>query len=92
MSRVRISTTVDAELLDRARELVSEPDSMLVDRALGALVDSVEAEAERTALEAFPYEDDPDLAWTASEGPALPYEGKVPEAVLAKARARRRKK
>lgn len=44
MSRVRVSTTVDGELLERARSLQSEGgDSALIDAALGALVQRYEA-------------------------------------------------
>lgn len=39
MARTRISTTVDADLLSRARDTRSElSDSALIDEALGALV------------------------------------------------------
>lgn len=39
MARTRVSTTVDDELLTRAREVMGAPsDSVLLDRALGALL------------------------------------------------------
>ena len=39
MSRVRVSTTVDAELLEQARQLgIADTDASLLDRAFGALV------------------------------------------------------
>jgi Arc/MetJ family transcription regulator len=40
MARTRVSTTVDDELLTRAREMTGAPsDSALLDQALGALLD-----------------------------------------------------
>jgi len=51
MARVRISTTVDADLLSRGRELLSGPDGRLVDAALQALVDVGDADRERAALD-----------------------------------------
>lgn len=90
MARVRISTTVDEARLAKSRRLLGAPDSQLMDRALQALIDELEGAAEVRALEAAPYEDDPELAWEVSEGPPLPYDGEVPKEVLAKARARRR--
>ena len=93
MPRVRISTTVDRERLSACRKLLKgTPDSRLIDRALQALIDEHEAAAEIRALELHPYEDDPALAFEVGEGPALPYEGAVPKQVLAKARARRRRR
>lgn len=92
MARVRISTTVDEERLAACRRLLNAPDSRLVDRALRALIDELEGAAELRALHEHPYEDDPDLAWTVSEGPALPYDGEVPKEVLARARALKRRR
>ncbi|MEX2558137.1 MAG: hypothetical protein WEB06_21195 [Actinomycetota bacterium] len=92
MARVRISTTVDEARLARSRLLLDAPDSQLLDRALQALIDELEGVAEIRALESAPYEEDPDLAWEVSEGPPLPYDGAVPKEVLAKARARRRRR
>ncbi|MGH9115290.1 MAG: hypothetical protein ACRDWW_05610 [Acidimicrobiales bacterium] len=91
MSRVRVSTTVDAEFLGRARRLLPGPDSHLMDQALAALIEQLEAEREAAALSAQPYEEDPDLAWSAPDGPDLPYDGDVPRDVLALSRRRRRR-
>jgi len=92
MPRVRISTTVDQARLTRCRRLFREPDSRLIDRALKALIDVIEGEAEVRALEIHPYEDDPDLAGVVSEGPPLPYDGDVPKEIPARAKARRRRR
>ncbi len=89
MNRVRLSTTVDARLLAEARRLVPGPDSRLVDRALAALVEQLEGRRELEALAAHPYEDDPDLSWSAPPGPDLPYDGPVPAEVRKLARQRR---
>ena len=89
MPRERISTTVDATTLEWARRLVPGPDSRLIDRALKALIEQVEAEQELAVLQALPYDQDPDLSWQAPPGPDLPYDGDVPEEVLELARARR---
>lgn len=92
MNRVRVSTTVDQERLNAARRLLREPDSRIIDRALKALINELEGEAEVRALQSHPYENDPDLAWEVSEEPALPYDGEVPKEVLARARSRRRRR
>jgi hypothetical protein len=92
MARIRISTTVDEARLTRCRDLVDEPDSRLIDRALQALLDELEGSAEVKALEAQPYDEDPELAWGASDGPPLAYDAKVPDEVLARARAMRRRR
>lgn len=92
MARVRISTTVDEGKLAKSRRLFDGPDSRLMDRALQALIHELEGAAEVRALDAAPYESDPDLAWEVSEGPPLPYDGEVPKEVLAKAKARRRRR
>lgn len=63
----------------------------MFDRALAALIEEIEGAAEHAALDAYPYDADPDLAWTAGEGPPLPYDGKVPPEILARARAKRRR-
>lgn len=89
MRRERISTTVDGTTLQRARHLVPGPDSQLIDRALRALIEKVEAEQELAVLQALPYDQDPDLSWQAPLAPDLPYDGDVPEEVLQLARARR---
>ena len=90
MSRVRISTTVDAQSLAAARRLLPGPDSRLLDRALASLVEQLEAGREVAALANHPYEDDPDLAWQAPSGPDLPFDGDVPSDVMRLARRRRR--
>ncbi len=89
MSRTRVSTTVDGDQLDRARKLFGGPDSQLLDRALELLVRRLDAERERAALAAAPYEEDDHLVWQAPEGPDLPYDGDVPGDVLQLARERR---
>ena len=64
MSRTRLSTTVDADLLNRARQASMKPDSALVDEALGALLAryrSAEVDASYAAYDAHPL-DEPD-AW-----------------------------
>jgi hypothetical protein len=86
MSRVRISTTVDGDRLERGRRLVDGTDSELLDEALDALI----AAHERIALRAQPYDDDPDLAMPTFDGPDLPYDGEVPNEVLRLAEERRR--
>lgn len=78
MGRVRASTTVDSERLRRCRELLGVPDSEVIDAALRTLHDRLVARAELEALEALPYEDDPELAWEASAGPDLPHDGEIP--------------
>jgi hypothetical protein len=58
MTRVRVSTTVDGELLDSARRLRSElADSALIDEALAALLvrhRTVEIDAAYSAYDAHP--------------------------------------
>lgn len=76
--------------LSTASALTGETGSALVDRALGALIERVEAEREAAALDHRPYEDDPELSWTAPPGPDLPYDGAVPDDVVALAATRRR--
>jgi hypothetical protein len=64
MSRTRLSTTVDAALLERARKASGKPDSALVDEALSALLArhrTVEVDASYAAYDAHPL-DEPD-AW-----------------------------
>lgn len=90
VARIRISTTVDASRWAEARRLLDASPSQIVDAALGALIEKVEEEREQLALDRYPYEDDPDLSWEAPAGPQLPYEGEIPEEVLALARERRR--
>lgn len=90
MSRVRISTTVDAEQLERCRRLTGLRTGRLVDRAMEALADEIDREREIGALDRLPYEDDADLSWEAPPGPDLPYDGEVPHEVRRLATARRR--
>lgn len=62
MSRTRLSTTVDADLLDRARKASGKPDSALIDEALAALVArhrAAEVDASYAAYDAHPL-DEPD--------------------------------
>lgn len=89
MARVRISTTTDADRLVELRRRLSVNDSTLIDRALAALLDALEADSERLALDAMPYEADPDLAWEVPSRPDLPYDGEMPEDVQRLARERR---
>ncbi len=64
MSRVRVSTTVDGDLLDEARRLRSNAnDAMLLDEALGALVArhrAGEIDAAYVAYDEFPIEESDD--------------------------------
>lgn len=87
--RTRISTTVDGIKWRQAMSLMNSPASQVVDRALEALIDRLEAESEIRALDEFPYDEDPELAWEA-EPVALPYEGDVPEAIRRQAAQRKR--
>lgn len=89
MGRTRISTTVDADVLQRCRDAFGLSDSELLDRALGALWREVVGDQERDAIADEPYEDDPDLSWQAPPGPDLPYDGAVPEEVRRLAAERR---
>lgn len=89
MNRARVSTTVDGARLRRARELFGGPDSELLDRALELLVRRLDADRERAAIAAAPYEDDDELAWQPEPGPDLPYDGEIPSEVRALARERR---
>lgn len=91
MTRVRISTTVDGARMALARSKLGMSDSRIVDRALVALLDELESEQERQALQAMPYEEDPDLSWTAPSAPTLAYDGDVPVHVRRLAAARRRR-
>lgn len=89
MSRVRLSTTVDGALLAACRRLAGSSDSRIIDRALAALLESMESDRERAALGRHPYDADPELAWDAPAAEPLPYDGEIPEAVLDLARRRR---
>lgn len=90
MGRVRISTTVDAERLQRCRQAVGAPDSQLIDRALAALEREVEHALERHILDADPYETEFDQGWQPPSAPLDTYDGPVPKDVLSLARRRRR--
>lgn len=92
MARTRISTTVDAHRLAVARGRLAVSDSELIDRALAALIEQIEAEREQIALAEHPYEGDPELAWQAPFGPDLPYDRDVPSDVLELAAERRRRR
>jgi hypothetical protein len=62
MTRTRLSTTVDAGLLESARRASGKPDSALVDEALAALLArhrSAEVDASYAAYDAHPL-DEPD--------------------------------
>jgi hypothetical protein len=62
MSRTRLSTTVDADLLESARQVSGKPDSALVDEALAALLAQHRAavvDASYGAYDAHPL-DEPD--------------------------------
>lgn len=64
MARTRVSTTVDAELLESARRLSSQADSALLDQALEALIErnrAAEIDASYASYEERPL-DGPD-AW-----------------------------
>lgn len=92
MTRVRISTTVDAERLRTCRRLLAVPDSKLIDRALALLIEEIEGRRELAVLEAQPYESDPELSWVVPAGPDLPYDGDVPADVLRLAESRRQRR
>lgn len=62
MTRIRLSTTVDAELLEVARKVVGKADSALVDEALAALLarhHTAEVDASYAAYDEHPL-DEPD--------------------------------
>jgi hypothetical protein len=67
---MRILTTVDSDRLATCRRLLQTNDSTQIARALAAQIDELETEAEQRALAAFPYEEDPDLAWQAPSSPS----------------------
>jgi hypothetical protein len=70
MTRVRVSTTVDEELLNEARTVRSGlPDSALIDQALAALVArhrALEIDAAYAAYDAHPLEEPDDWGDLAS--------------------------
>lgn len=62
MARIRLSTTVDADLLEEARKLSARSDAALVDEALAALLArhrSTEVDTSYTAYDEHPL-DEPD--------------------------------
>lgn len=62
MARIRLSTTVDADLLEEARKLSARSDAALVDEALAALLArhrSAEVDTSYTAYDEHPL-DEPD--------------------------------
>lgn len=62
MSRTRLSTTVDTDLLESARKASGKPDSALVDEALAALLArhrAAEVDASYAAYDVHPL-DEPD--------------------------------
>jgi hypothetical protein len=62
MSRIRLSTTVDGDLLENARRVSGKPDAALVDEALSALLAShraAEVDAAYAAYDEHPL-DEPD--------------------------------
>ncbi|MDO5663082.1 MAG: antitoxin MazE5 [Brachybacterium sp.] len=64
MNRIRLSTTVDGDLLTRARKASGKPDAALVDEALSALLArhrAAEVDAAYAAYDQHPL-DQPD-AW-----------------------------
>jgi hypothetical protein len=91
MSRVRISTTVDGDLLARARASVPEAnDAALMDRALAELTKQVEQKHEREVLALLPYDLDPELDLPQAPLPrGLAYDGPVPPDVQQLADERR---
>lgn len=92
MTRVRISTTVDGERLDRARRALRLRDSELFDVALEAALRESIIASELAALERLPYATDPELALPGlpgDDGSAFPYDGDVPAHVRELAQQRR---
>lgn len=89
MKRARVSTTLDAARLERARRLSGLRDSTMLDRALEALIEQLEHEREIAALDRHPYDHDPELAAWQAPAVALPYDGDVPDAVIRRAEQRR---
>jgi hypothetical protein len=92
MTRLRISTTVDGSVLERARKLSGVRDAEMFDAAMIALIDQIQGERELEALRSWPYADDPELAMPDAPPDsleALPYAGEVPPEVVKLAKARR---
>jgi hypothetical protein len=95
MNRLRISTTVDGSVLERARKLSGVRDAEMFDAAMLALINQIQGERELEALRSWPYADDVELAMP--EAPpdsldALPYSGEVPPELMKLAMARRAKR
>lgn len=92
MNRVRVSTTVDATQLNRARDLGFARDSELLDAALVALLELDEAQRERRAYADHPGGMDPELdlgVTTIDWDREVPYDGDIPAAVVDLATQRR---
>ena len=87
--RVRISTTIDEGRLKEARRRTGSRDSELFDRALVALLDLLDTEAELAAIAAAPYESDPEPAMPGADPTGENYLGSVPAAVRRLAKTRR---
>ncbi len=92
MGRVRLSTTVDAELLAQARVLVPGKDAELLDLALAAIVRQRRTAREVEILRNSPYRIDEqlDAIPAAPDFDELPFDLPVPPAIVELARARRR--
>jgi hypothetical protein len=92
MARLRISTTVDGSVLERARELSGVRDAEMFDAAMRALINQIQGEHELEALRSWPYADDVELLMPEAPSDnldALPYSAVVPPEVLNLAKARR---
>ena len=87
--RVRISTTIDGERLEAARLRLGRRDSELFDLALIALLDTLDQEDELAAIEAHPYDKDPDLVVSVPQPFDESYDEAVPESVRLLAEQRR---
>ncbi len=66
MSRVRVSTTVDRDRLERLRALSGLRDSELFDVALAAALRELTIARELEALDRMPYDTDPELVMPAA--------------------------
>ncbi|THJ67032.1 DUF2191 domain-containing protein [Arthrobacter echini] len=74
MNRTRLSTTVDARLLDDARKASKKPDSALMDEALGALLArhrAAEVDASYGAYDTHPLDEPDEWGDLASFGRAV---------------------
>ena len=95
MNRVRLSTTVDAHSLTRARSLKVGSDAELIDAALKSLIGDLEAKRDLAALDLWPYADDAELAMPEAlhdHADALEYHGSIPSDVTRLAQLRRAQK